>query len=135
MHRALSLSLAAAAALLVAVSPASAKTRRMFVQFTHVDTVDVGPAGDSPGDMTIVAFRVHDRAATGRRIGAGHAVCVRTEVGRASTCTANTSMPGGRMIFSWEEHDGENTTRASIIGGTGRYKSARGDIRFTTVGP
>jgi|1185.fasta_scaffold68008_2 hypothetical protein len=135
MHRALSLSLAAVAALLVAAAPASAKTMRMFVQFTHVDAVDVGPAGDSPGDMVITTFRVHDRTRTGRRIGAGHAVCVRTEVGRASTCTANSSLPGGRMVFAWEEHDGEIAIRAAIIGGTGAYKSARGDIRFTAVGP
>src|SRR3954469_21324863 len=118
MHRARSLSLAAAvAALLVAAVPASAKTTRMFVQCTHVDTVDSGPAGDSAGDMTIFAFRVHAGTKTGRRIGAGHGYCVRTEVGRASTCTANTSMPGGRMIFAWEQHDGESATRASIIGG------------------
>lgn len=133
MHRALSLALAAGAAVLVAAVPASAKTTRMFFAFTNVTQVDADPAGDSNGDMTTFAFRVHDSTRSGRRIGAGHGYCVRTEAGRASTCTANTSLPGGRMIFAWEQHDGEVAVRAAIIGGTGAYKSARGDIRFTAV--
>jgi hypothetical protein len=133
MHRALSLSLAALTALLLAAVPASARTMRMFIDFTQVDDIDLGAPGASTGDMTIFAFRVHDRTRSGKRIGAGHGYCVRTEVNRASTCTANTSLPGGRMVFAWESHDGQDVSRAAIIGGTGAYKSARGDIRFTTV--
>lgn len=134
MHRAFSLALAAVAALLVAAAPASAKTTKWFIDPTHTDRVDVGLVGDSVGDMLITTFVVHDRSKGGKSLGAGHSVCIRAEAGRASLCTANSSFPGGRMIFSWEEHDGESAFVAAIIGGTGTYKSARGDIRFRNVG-
>jgi hypothetical protein len=104
------------------------------VKFTHTDVVDVGAPGDSVGDMAIFAFRVYDRSG-GTRIGAGHGYCVRTEVGVASTCTTNTSLPGGRLILSWEEHDGQRHSRAAIIGGTGRYRGMRGELRLTTLSP
>jgi hypothetical protein len=134
MKRAL---LLATAALAVLAVPASAKTTlpsRTFVKITHADFVDAGVAGDSVGDMNIFAFRVYTGRG-GRRIGAGHGYCVRTEVGRASTCTTNTSLPGGRIVLQWEEHDGERVSRAAITGGTGRYRDMRGELRLTTLSP
>src|SRR5438445_1215 len=81
------------------------------------------PAGDSVGDMTVFTFEVLDRVG-GRRIGAGHGYCVRTEVGVANDCLANSSLPGGRIILQWEEHDGQQVSHAAITGGTGRYRGA-----------
>jgi hypothetical protein len=134
MPRALALALAAMAALLVAAAPAPAKTTRHFFEFTRFQPVDVGPAGDSVGDMTVFAVGVYDRRTGGKQLGTGHGYCVRTEAGVASTCTANTGLGGGRMVLAWEQRDGERTAVAAIIGGTGRYKAARGDLVLTMAG-
>src|SRR3954468_24001412 len=134
MKRAVPLALALAAVLAV---PASARTTlpaRSFIVLTAVDTVDNGAAGDSVGDVTIFKFSVFDRRG-GRRIGGGHGSCLRTEVGVANDCTANSSLPGGRIVLAWEEHDGERVSRAAIVGGTGRYRSMRGEYRLTSLSP
>ena len=136
MKRAISLAVAVALAAVLAV-PASAKTRlpaRSFIVLTAVDSVDNGAAGDSAGDMTIFKFTVFNRRG-GRRTGAGHGYCVRTQAGAASDCTANTSLPGGRIVIAWEEHDGQRVSRAAIVGGTGRYKDISGDMRLTSLSP
>jgi hypothetical protein len=133
MQRARFLALTLVAAFAVLAASAAAKGRlpaHSLFKVKSVDKVDVGPEGDSLGDMTILAFRVFD-ARSGRRIGAGHGYCVRTEVGRASTCLSNSSLPGGRIVLQWEEHDGETGFRAAIIGGTGRYRDQRGELRFS----
>ena len=133
MHRAIPL--AAALALLAAV-PAQARSlpSRSFVKFDKVDTVDVGASGDSVGDMTVFTFTVFDHVG-GRRIGGGHGYCVRTEVGVASDCLANSSLPGGRVVMAWDEFDGQHVSRAAITGGTGSYRDARGDVRLTSLSP
>jgi hypothetical protein len=137
MHRAVSLIAATAVLALLAAAPALAKgalPTRTFVKITHTDIVDVGATGDSLGDMNVFAFRVFDRAG-GRRIGGGHGYCVRTEVGVANDCVANSSLPGGRIILQWEEFDLQRVAHAAITGGTGRYRNMRGEMRLTTLSP
>ena len=131
MHRAIPL--AAALALLAAVPAlAASPPSRSFIRFTKIERVDLGPAGDSAGDMVVFTLRVFDRPG-GRRIGAGHGYCVRTEVGVANDCQANASLPGGRIVFQWEEHDGQRSSRGVITGGTGRYRGANTEVRLTSV--
>ena len=135
MQRALFLALTLVAAFAVLAASAAAKGRlpaHSLFKVKSVDKVDVGPEGDSLGDMTILAFSVFDRRG-GRRIGAGHGYCVRTEVGVARTCTANSSLPGGRIVLQWEAHDGDRAFRAAIIGGTGRYVGQTGELTFRVV--
>ncbi|TML98572.1 MAG: hypothetical protein E6G10_22460 [Actinobacteria bacterium] len=96
------------------------------------DQVTISNFVYTPGDMTILRFSVF-QARSGRRIGAGHGYCVRTDVGRASTCTANSSLPGGRIVLQWEAHDGDRAFRAAIIGGTGRYVGQTGELTFRVV--
>ena len=137
MQRAVSLIAAVALLALLAAATALGKTRlpsRTFVKLTKVDPVDVGATGDSVGDMTVFTFQVFTRNG-GTRIGAGHGYCVRTEVGVASDCLSNSSLPGGRIILQWEEHDGQRVSRATITGGTGRYLGATGQLRLTSLSP
>jgi hypothetical protein len=132
MHRAFPL---AALLALLCAAPALAQSNppaRSFIKLTKVDRVDLGPAGDSVGDMVVFSFRVLNRVG-GRRIGAGHGYCVRTEVGVANDCLANASLPGGRIVFQWEEHDGQASSRAVVTGGTGRYRGTRVEVRLTSV--
>jgi hypothetical protein len=137
MHRAVSLIAALALGSLLAAAPALGKTRlpsRSFVKLTKVELVDVGAPGDSVGDMLVFTFQVFNRNG-GSRIGAGHGYCVRTEAGVASDCLSNASLPGGRIILQWEEHDGQRVSRATITGGTGRYLGATGQMRLTSLSP
>src|SRR4051812_33480457 len=117
MRSALTLGLAAVFVLPVASAGAQTKLpSRTFIQTTSADAVDVGTAGDSLGDMTIFTFGIYARRG-GTRLGKGHGYCVRTEVGVANTCQANWSLPGGRIMIQWEQHDGERAARAAITGG------------------
>ena|SRR5436305_1489278 len=133
MHRVIPL---AATIALIAAAPAAARSlpRHSFVKLDKADVVDVGAPGDSVGDTTVFTFTVFDRVG-GRRIGAGHGYCVRTEVGVANDCTANSSLPGGRIVMQWEEFDGQRVSRAAITGGTGRYRNTRGELRLTSLSP
>jgi hypothetical protein len=135
MHRAVSLIALLALSLLLAAAPALGKTRlpsRTFVKLTKLDLVDVGAPGDSVGDMVVFTFQVLNRNG-GSRLGAGHGYCVRTEVGVANDCLANSSLPGGRIVLQWESHDGERAARAAIVGGTGRYRHQTGDVKLTST--
>src|SRR3954447_14336053 len=86
-----------AAALAAVFAPAALAKAKLpthtFVVITQADSIDTGAPGDSAGDMSTFAFQVFDRRG-GKRLGSGHGYCVRTEVGRANTCTSNTSLPG-----------------------------------------
>jgi hypothetical protein len=100
MHRAVPLTAALAALAGLPASAQAALPSHSFIELSKVDVVDVGPAGDSLGDMQVFTFTVRDRAG-GRRTGAGHGYCVRTEVGVARDCQANWSLPGGRIMLQW----------------------------------
>src|SRR3954447_17881405 len=104
MLRAVSLTAALAALAALPAGAQAARPSHSFIELTKVDTVDVGPAGDSLGDMQIFTFTVRDRAG-GRRTGGGHGSGGRGEVGAARDCLATWSLPGGRIVLQWESHD------------------------------
>jgi allene oxide cyclase len=132
MLRAVSLTAALAGLAAVPAGAQAALPSHSFIELTKVDSVDVGPAGDSLGDMQVFTFTVRGRAG-GRRTGSGHGYCVRVEVGVARDCQASWSLPGGRIMLQWEAHDGQRVTRAAIVGGTGRYRHQTGEVRLTST--
>jgi allene oxide cyclase len=132
MLRAVSLTAALAGLAALPAGAQAAPPSHSFIELTKVDAVDVGPAGDSLGDMQVFTFTVRDRAG-GRRTGGGHGYGVRVEVGVARDCLANWSLPGGRIVLQWESHDGERAARAAIVGGTGRYRHQTGDVKLTST--
>lgn len=92
-------------------------------------TADVGPSGDSAGDVLTFhnkVFDAKDRAVVGSD--QGH--CVRIDpVAGSYECLYTTSLPGGQVTVEGPFYDKRNSVLA-ITGGTGRYRAARGQLQL-----
>ena len=106
-------------------NPASGR----FTVVEHADTdtvVDNGPAGDSLGDSLAFGnpvFNSRDISQVGHDQGS----CIRTEVGVAWECSWTTILRGGSIVVEGPFYDAADSTLA-IIGGTGRWSEARGQM-------
>ena len=92
-------------------------------------TVVLPPAGRR-SDAILQSWRLNDRQGT--RIGRMLLNC-RWVLRRARFCTAELQMPLGKI-----QVQGSSPTRFSgeyaVVGGTGRYSSGGGNMRFTAIG-
>ena len=82
--------------------------------------VDIGPSGDSRGDLLAFANPVFD-GANSKRVGRDQGSCVRTVVGKAWP----TFLPKGSLVIEGPFYDTRDSVVA-ITGGTGAYSRARG---------
>lgn len=86
---------------------------------------DVAPkrSGDgppSPGDASIITYRVLDTT-TGKRLGRAQFVCTATDRrGQHEQCTGTIALPDGQIAT---QGDADNV---AIVGGSGAYAGARG---------
>ena len=63
----------------------------------------------------------------GTRIGTGHGYCV-LGVNPFSTCTTVLKdTRGNRLVMEWDNDATRTTNKFAIIGGTGRYRTSRGE--------
>lgn len=133
MKRTLALGTAAAALVgsLVAWSgPSSADARKgsltVDLRQTAEHVVDQAPAGDSPGDMAVLAG---DLLRDGTRTGQYQGYCVYITSGANSQCTFTLALPDGQVVIStgYGTFNGEAPPSYDpIVGGTGAYWAARG---------
>jgi hypothetical protein len=97
----------------------------MVLRPQSLDFVDNPPkrSGDgppSPGDASIVGYRVFD-ASGAKRLGRAQFVCVATDRrGQHEQCTGTIALPGGQIATQG------NADNVAIVGGTGAYAGARG---------
>ena len=99
-------------------------------------TIDVGPPGESQGDMTVVTRPVLDRP-NGRRIGRTDVKCVMTDVTIPSRpyleCNGLFQLSGPRQdTLTFEggfRFPDQRTSALAITGGTGRFRNARGEFK------
>jgi hypothetical protein len=91
-------------------------------------TVDIGPKGDSRGDILAFANPVFD-AANRRRIGSDNGQCIRTVAGQAYECAWTTFLPEGQITVAGPFFDTRDSNMA-ITGGTGQYRTAHGEMRL-----
>jgi len=95
------------------------------VEHAVTDTVvDIGPNGDSRGDLLAFANPVFNGANT-KRVGRDQGSCVRTVVGKAWQCSWTTLLPKGSLVVEGPFYDSRDSVMA-ITGGTGAYSRARG---------
>jgi hypothetical protein len=95
-------------------------------------TTDVGPAGDSAGDELTFHNKVFDAKDHGV-VGSDQGHCIRVDaVGGSYECLYTTSLPGGQITVEGPFYDKRSSVLA-ITGGTGRYRTARGELRLRSL--
>src|SRR5215217_6523681 len=79
-----------------------------------------GDGPPSPGDASIIAYRVSD-ASGAKRLGRAQFVCVAVDRrGRHEQCSGTIDLPDGQIAT---QGDAENV---AVVGGSGAYAGARG---------
>lgn len=93
--------------------------------------VDLGPPGDSPGDMFVFDQPLLNEAK--ENIGSNSGYCVRTLPGQFSECQWTLTMANGTITVAGREAE-SGTSRIPIIGGTGEFEGASGVLTTTPNG-
>lgn len=93
--------------------------------------VDLGPTGDSPGDMFVFDQPLLNEAR--ENIGSNSGYCVRTLPGQFSECQWTLTMANGTITVAGREAE-MGTSLVPIIGGTGAFEGASGVLATTPNG-
>ena len=113
----------------LASAVALAGTSITVVERATTDAViDTGAIGDSVGDLLSFANVVYD-ADNKKPVGTDQGFCVRTQVGKAWECSWTTSLADGQITVEGPFLDKGDSVLA-IIGGTGKYANARGQMKL-----
>src|SRR5215467_12292874 len=100
--------------------PASAAERLQVVERAMTDTtVDLGPKGDSVGDLLTFANPVYD-ATNKTQLGTDQGYCVRVVVGKSWECFWTLILTGGEITVEGPFYDSGDSTMV-VTGGTGKY--------------
>ena len=96
--------------------------------------LDVPPAADSLGDQFYFNDPVFNASNT-KQIGTDQGICFRMEVGKDYECHWTTYLPGGQLTVEGKFFDNLHDSVLAIIGGTGIYKEARGQMTLHARDP
>lgn len=91
-------------------------------------TVDIGPKGDSIGDLLVFANGIFD-SANKVQIGSDQGYCVRTVVGKSWECFWTMTLKAGQITVEGPFLD-EGDSLMSVTGGTGKYAGAKGSMKL-----
>jgi hypothetical protein len=126
-----------AAASLIAVTAGSAAAAKVHKQIRYVRIqatngyyVDNDPSGPSGGDLF---GSTGDLTHNGRKVGSFSSSCESSTADVAQCDTTFTWNNGDRLQLAGEIRMQEESNELSIVGGTQRYKKARGDARLTRL--
>jgi hypothetical protein len=101
--------------------------RFTVVEHAVTDTVvDIGPKGDSRGDLLAFANPVFN-ATNKKKVGHDQGSCVRTAVGKSWECEWTLLLPKGHLVVQGPFYDKADSVLA-ITGGTGIWAHARGQM-------
>jgi hypothetical protein len=117
------------AAVAVHLGTASAAEQLTVVERAATDTVtDTGAKGDSVGDILTFANEIYDKDDK-TLVGHDNGWCVRTVVGQAWECFWTLLLKEGQITVEGPYYDTKDSVLA-VTGGTGEYKSARGEMKL-----
>jgi allene oxide cyclase len=122
-----------AVALMLVTGAALAGERLQLVErVVSETTVDLGPKGDSLGDLLVFSNPVYD-AENRVKVGGDQGYCVRVVVGRSWECFWTLILKDGQITGEGPVYDGRDSTLA-ITGGTGKYAGAKGNLNVHSRG-
>jgi hypothetical protein len=139
--------LAAGAALVVAPASGATPAQNNTAREAHVlrfdlglrdfqkNYVDIGTAGPGVGDLLVFQDRVF-RKGTKTKVGVQGGSCIVTALlgkGFQTHCTGTVSLAGGQITFQGLVTDAPRKVMA-VVGGTGNYESAAGELIFVENG-
>lgn len=117
------------AALALHLGTASAAEQLTVVERAASDAVtDTGAKGDSVGDILTFANEIYDKD-NKTLVGSDNGWCVRTVVGQAWECFWTVILKEGQITVEGPYYDTKDSSLA-VTGGTGEYKSARGEMKL-----
>ncbi len=96
------------------------------IEYDNSTTVDLGPTGDSVGDLSVFHSPFYD-VTYRTQVGYDNGSCIRTVVGQAYECNWTNFFKDGQITVEGPEYDHADSV-LSITGGTGRYSNARGQL-------
>ena len=89
-------------------------------------TTDLGDTGDSAGDILTFSNVVYDEN-NEKEVGSDQGYCIRIEAGERYECTWTLVLADGQIVVEGPSYDDKPSVLA-IIGGTGAYADARGQM-------
>lgn len=115
--------------------PASGHDRQTtFFQLTGFVPVDVDGDGKASDGDTFVIRGDHFTREGGTRIGSGTSVCtVVDNAAGLSDCQGSDTLPAGEIRTAGQLVQGASGFRWAIVGGTGRYRTAHGQLAGTNL--
>ncbi len=137
------LAVSAAVALAPARADEGTATKRITVVLKNRDykVIDLPPGGTSHGDVRVGNADLYDRRET-RRIGTFHLFCALTdpadepgETAELTECLYTYRLPGGEVTTQGVNRrpslgDVATADVDGVTGGTGRFRTARGDVHL-----
>jgi hypothetical protein len=120
--------IAVLAAALLSVPALAAEQIKVVERPVGETTVDLGPKGDSIGDLLVFANGIFD-AANKAQIGSDQGYCVRITVGKSWECNWTMMLKGGQITVEGPFMD-EGDSLLTITGGTGKYAGAKGSMKL-----
>jgi allene oxide cyclase len=120
--------IAALAAALLTLPAFAAEQIKVVERPVGETTVDLGPKGDSIGDLLVFANGVFD-AANKAQVGSDQGYCVRTVVGKSWECFWTLVLKGGQITVEGPFMDSGDSLLA-VTGGAGKYAGARGSMKL-----
>jgi len=91
-------------------------------------TVDLGPKGDSVGDMLVFANGIFD-SDNKTQVGTDQGYCVRTIVGKSWECFWTLTLAAGQITVEGPFLDTGDSLMV-VTGGTGKYAGAKGSMKL-----
>ena len=95
--------------------------------------VDIGTPGPGIGDLLVFQDRI---LRAGRQVGVEGGTCTITALlpdGFQTHCAGTVSLPGGTIAFQGLVTD-KPEKRMAVVGGTGRYRTAAGELTVLELG-
>lgn len=94
--------------------------------------VDIGPKGDSVGDLDTFSNPIYN-AADKKQVGHDNGNCVRTIVGKAYECNWTVVLKDGQISVEGPYYDNADSM-LTVTGGTGHYSGVRGEMKLHARG-